>query len=76
MTRQSYFANEHNVSMEIKLREPRAFRSQSQCIINSFVGSEQITSVHISDLAPVTWDRKYLHCTENNVMNTYATKAL
>lgn len=74
MTRQSYFANEHNVSMEIKLWALRAFRSQPQCVIN--VGSEQITLVHISDLPSITWDRKYLHCTENNVTNNYVTKAL
>lgn len=76
MTRQSYFANEHNVSVEIKLWELREFRSQSQCTINSFVGSEQITLVRISDLPSVTRDRKYLYCTKNNVMNNYETKAL
>lgn len=57
MTRQSYFAKERNVSMEIKLWEPRVFMSQSQCSINSFVGSEQITLVRVSDLPSVTRDK-------------------
>lgn len=76
MPRQSYFADEHSVSAEIKVWEPRVFRSQSQCSIDSFVGSEQIILVRISDSSSVTWDIKYLRCTKNNGMNNYVTKAL
>lgn len=56
MTRESCAANEHGVSMEIKLWEPGVFRSQSQCWVNSSLGSEQTTLLCISNLPSVTRD--------------------
>lgn len=56
MTRESCAANEHGVSVEIKLWEPGVFRSQSQCSLNSSLGPEQIILLCVSDLPSVTWD--------------------